>query len=112
MNTINDITIYGIEEQRDESSVYGMVELPAGVTLNSDTEYYLDWGTAVGGYAAAVVTLTMDIEYMGQQFSLTESRVYDVDYKPNPRGMSFSVAHNPPHTYVVNHSNYYGFCLY
>lgn len=112
LNTINDITIYGIEEQRDESSVYGMVELPAGVTLNSDTEYYLDWGTAVGGYAAAVVTLTMDIEYMGQQFSLTESRVYDVDYKPNPRGMSFSVAHNPPHTYVVNHSNYYGFCLY
>lgn len=109
VNVMNDITIYGIEQQREERSINGMVELPAGVTLNSGTQYYLDWGTAASGYVAAVVTLTMDIEYMGQQFSITESRVYDVEYKPNPRGTSLAAANNPPYTFVVNHSNYYGF---
>ena len=109
LNTMNDINVYGIGEQRAQGSVFGMVELPAGVTLNSGTQYYLDWGTAASGYVAAVVTLTMDIEYMGQQFSVTESRVYDVEYKPNPRGTSLAAANNPPYTFVVNHSNYYGF---
>lgn len=108
INTVGNATISGINNE--PISMWGSVELPAGVVVNDNTQYYIDWGTNTIGYRAAVVALSMDIDYNGNQFNLTESRVYDVDYAPIIRGgMSEAYVNNPPYTFLLNKSNYFGF---
>ncbi|MDE6453759.1 MAG: hypothetical protein K2L27_06100 [Muribaculaceae bacterium] len=111
----DEIDVYGISYF--EQSVWGMISrLPAGAVLNEDTRYYIDWGQNVGGNRAAVVTLTMDVDYNGKQFSFTESRVYDVVYVPSPYGKKLVEVNNPPSTFLLNQGtqgvDYYGFELY
>ena len=56
----------------------------------------------IGGNRAAVVTLTMNVDYNGRQFSLTESRVYDVTYAPTTNNLPVSYFNNPPSSYILN----------
>ena len=105
----NGVTIYGVDHL--ERSLNGMVEnRPESTPLTDNTTYYIDWGTNVAGYRAAVVTLTMNIDYNGKEYSFTESRVYDVDYAPSTYPNS-SVVNNPPYSYLLNSSDnhFYGF---
>ena len=83
---------------------------PESTPLTDNTTYYIDWGTNVAGYRAAVVTLSMNIDYNGKEYSFTESRVYDVDYAPSTYPNS-SVVNNPPYSYLLNSSDnhFYGF---
>lgn len=93
-----DIKAYGVSDGARDIS--GKITLPAGTTIGKDTDLYIDWGTNVGGNRAAVVTLTMNIDYNGRAFTLTESRVYDVTYAPTPADPA--TFNNPPHTYILN----------
>ena len=109
----NGVTVYGItNEKRDVSLLFD--EVPYDLQIDNSTDFFIDWGTNVGGNRAAVVTLTMEIEYNGQKFNFTESRVYDVVYKPTTNGHPFSFYNNPPFSYVLNQDGnvIYGLNLY
>ena len=105
-----DLNMFGIGPQ--ETSLYGMVEIGGNKTVNNNTKYYIDWGTNVTGNCTAAVTLTMNIEYNGKQWSVTESRLYDVVYKPST-SIREQYVNNPPETYLLNGSDkYYGFEIF
>lgn len=54
----------------------------------------------------------MNIEYNGKQWSVTESRLYDVVYKPST-SIREQYVNNPPETYLLNGSDkYYGFEIF
>ena len=94
--------VYGVS--KGETSVYAMIDrVPQGLMLNDNTQFYVDWGRNVSGCRAAVITLTMNIDYKGKQMSITESRIYDVDYEPSTRGLNH--VDNPPNTYLLSDSN-------
>ena len=44
----------------------------------------------------------MNVDYNGRQFSLTESRVYDVTYAPTTNNLPVSYFNNPPSSYILN----------
>ena len=69
-------------------------------------QFYVDWGENVGGNRAAVVTLTMNVDYNGKQMSFTESRVYDVIYEPYSPDWMVQTADNPPYAVVINKKGY------
>ena len=102
------ITVYGVNAS--ELPISGSIYDYTPDFINENTQYYLDWGENVGGNRAAVVTLTMDVDYNGKQMSFTESRVYDVVYKP--RWLAQPV-NNPPYSVVLNKTgnNLIGFDL-
>lgn len=96
--------------------VYGVGPLELSLTgsiynypfdlINQDTQFYIDWGENASGNRAAVVTLTMDVDYNGKQMSFTESRVYDVDYKPYSPWWMEQRVDNPPYSVVVNRGDF------
>ena len=95
-----NIQVYGVDYY--ESPLAGsLYDYPSNI-INNDTQLYIDWGDNVGGYRAAVVTLTMDVDYKGKKMSFTESRIYDVVYKPYTNPGLESFVNNPPETYVLN----------
>lgn len=107
-----------IKTDRDRHiSVYGVDSLYLSLSgsiydypldlFNKDTQFYLDWGENVGGNRAAVVTLTMDIDYKGKKMSFTESRVYDVVYKPYSPWWLGQQVNNPPYSIIINDRNSY-----
>lgn len=107
-----------IKTDRDRHiSVYGVDSLYLSLSgsiydypldlFNKDTQFYLDWGENVGGNRAAVVTLTMDIDYNGKKMSFTESRVYDVVYKPYSPWWLEQQVNNPPYSMIINDRNSY-----
>lgn len=97
-DTSRGIRVFGINSM--ELNLWGLLyDIPGG-SIEPFTQFYVDWGEEVGGNRAAVVTLTMNIDYNGKQMSFTESRVYDVVYKPySPKTTN---PHNPPYTYTIN----------
>lgn len=100
-DSAKNIKVYGVDY--DEFPITGLVYgYPTNTVLSNDTQFYFDWGENVGGNRAAVVTLTMNLEYNGKQTSITESRIYDVIYKPDPNVTLTSGVNNPPVTYVIN----------
>lgn len=107
----NFIETYGVEPLSDYTIGY-IYNLPAGTTINENTNFYVDWGEAVTGYQAAVITVTMDFVYEGVTHSITESRVYDVVYAPNPHGKQLNEVNCPPATYLLNQGNFKEFDLY
>lgn len=112
-DSAQNLKVYGVTYDQFPTSGSLDCDQSPKVELNNGTEFYIDWGENVGGNRAAVVTLTMNIEYNGKQTSVTESRVYDVIYKPDPDfTLDFDV-NNPPYTYVINQpGNFvYGFDL-
>lgn len=97
----NGITVYGVSNY--ERDFYAFIDgIPSNIGLSNDTQLYVDWGENVGGNRAAVVTLTMNVDYNGRAFTLTESRVYDVTYAPTTNGLPVSYFNNPPSTYILN----------
>lgn len=102
------ITVYGVNPS--DFFISGSIYNYPSNYINENTQYYLDWGENVGGNRAAVVTLTMDVDYNGKQMSFTESRVYDVEYKPRWLGQPVN---NPPYSVVLNKTgnNLIGFDL-
>lgn len=110
LSTQGDVSIYGIGNL--QGGLNGSVYSVPGSYVDTNTRFYLDWGENVSGYRAAVVSLTMNVDYMGETQTITESRVFDVEYKPNPRSLSFYEVNNPPYSFVVNQpGNYFGFDL-
>lgn len=93
-----DIKAYGVSDGARDVS--GKITVPAGTTIGKNTDFYIDWGENVGGNRAAVVTLTMNVDYMGRAFTVTESRVYDVTYAPSAADPA--TFNNPPHAMVLN----------
>ena len=97
----NGITVYGVNNW--DRDFYTFIDgIPSNIGLSNDTQLYVDWGENVGGNRAAVVTLTMNVDYNGRQFSLTESRVYDVTYAPTTNNLPVSYFNNPPSSYILN----------
>lgn len=104
-------SVYGITPLK--FGCYGLLcNCPMG-SIDENTEFHIDWGENVGGNRAAVVTLTMDIDYNGKHMSFTESRVYDVIYKPYSTSSMEWEANNPPHSIIINQEKYqvFGFRL-
>lgn len=87
--------------------------LNPGITLNGDTQFYLDWGENIGGNRAAVITLTMTVVCHGEEVKYTDSRLYDVNYAPDPSQESMGLVNTPPYSFILNHkdNNFYGFDL-
>lgn len=102
------ITTYGVSE--DTEPLFGFVDYVT-TPIDDGTKLYIDWGTDVTGYRAAVVGLTWEIEYKGATYSFSESRIYDVNYKPSPYSKTLREVNNPPSTMLLNHENYSGFNL-
>lgn len=101
LTSTDSITSYGVDYLNRD--LFLMVDgLLDKVSINNDTQLYIDWGDNVGGNRAAVVTLTMDVNYNGNEFSYTESRVYDVVYAPTTNGLPVSYFNNPPSSYILN----------
>lgn len=101
LTSTDSITSYGVDYLNRD--LFLMVDgLLDKVSINNDTQLYIDWGDNVGGNRAAVVTLTMNVDYNGNEFSFTESRVYDVVYVPTTNGLSVSYFNNPPSSYILN----------
>lgn len=103
-DSIRNIRVYGVDSFKTgiSGSIY---DYPDGL-FNEDTEFYVDWGENVGGNRAAVVTLTMNVDYNGKQMSFTESRVYDVIYEPYSPDWMVQTADNPPYAVVINKKGY------
>ncbi len=100
-----NISVYGVDSLyfSFSGSIY---DYPLDL-FNNDTQFYIDWGENVGGNRAAVVTLTMDIDYNGKKMSFTESRVYDVVYKPYSPWWLEQQVNNPPYSMIINDRNSY-----
>lgn len=99
-----NIQVYGVDSLK-YWILGSMYDYPHDL-INEDTQFYVDWGENVGGNRAAVVTVTMNIDYGGKQMSFTESRVYDVDYKPYSPSWMVHEADNPPYSVVINKKEY------
>lgn len=99
-----NIHVYGINPLQGGCSG-SLYNCPPGL-INENSKFYIDWGENVGGNRAAVITLTMDIDYNGKQMTLTESRVYDVIYKPYSPSWMVAQADYPPYSVVVNKKEY------
>lgn len=104
IDTDRNIQVYGVDSLK--TSVMGSIYDYPYDLFNEDSQFYVDWGENVGGNRAAVVTVTMDIDYGGKQMSFTESRVYDVDYKPYSPWWMEQEADNPPYSVVINKKGY------
>lgn len=99
------ISVYGVDSLY--FSISGSIYDYSMDLFNNDTQFYLDWGENVGGNRAAVVTLTMDIDYNGKKMSFTESRIYDVVYKPYSPWWLEQQVNNPPYSMIINDRNSY-----
>lgn len=103
-----NVTIYGITSGQIQS-LAGFIPDTGGASVNENTELYYDWGTTVTGNRAVSVIVSWTVNYGGKTQTFTESRVYDVIYKPNPSSLSLSIVNNPPSTYLLNESNFIGY---
>lgn len=106
------IKVYGVSDGKKYIS--GVLDLPFDVNLDENTKFYVDWGMNVGGNRAAVITLTMEIDYNGYIATFTESRVYDVVYTPTTNGVHAGQYNDPPNSYILNQegNGCYGINLY
>lgn len=108
--------VYGVSPSNSgfERDVYGMLEgLNPGITLNENTNYYIDWGENLGGNRVAVITLTITVMCGEKEAKFTDSRLYDVNYAPDPYQGDIGMVNTPPYSFLLNHKNniYYGFDL-
>lgn len=115
-NTYKVFSVYGVSPSNSgfEKDVYGMIDgLKPGVTLNENTNFYIDWGENLGGNRAVVITPTMTVMCGGEEAKYTDSRLYDVNYLPDPSQESMGLINNPPYSFLLNHkdNNLYGFDL-
>lgn len=102
-NYIYDNSSYGIYAIGGMRGSHACISvLQEGESITDETLLYYDWGPVKGGYNKAVVTVKMNINYLGHAFEVVESRIYDVTYKEFPYGPSFENLHRPPHSYVIN----------
>ena len=108
ITSANDITTYGVDYLNRD--LFMMVDGLSDKEVNNDTQLYIDWGDNVGGNRAAVVSLTMNVDYNGNEFSYTESRVYDVVYVPTTNGLSVAYFNNPPSSYILNQAGNSVYC--
>ena len=69
--------------------------------IDSNTKYYFNWKTVPQDRTITHVTVTLNINYMGKQFTVTETRAYKPDIEVDP-GSKINIYHNPPYYYVIN----------
>ncbi|MDE5628829.1 MAG: hypothetical protein K2I69_04640 [Muribaculaceae bacterium] len=69
--------------------------------VDSNTRYYFNWKNIVTGRTIAYVTVSMNVNYLGNQFTITETRRYEPELAVDP-GSSMNILHNPPYYYVIN----------
>lgn len=69
--------------------------------VNSNSQFYMQWKKPTNSEMLVLVTVTMNINYMGKERTITESRVFEVD----SREQLSTIQHNPPRTVILNHDN-------
>lgn len=67
---------------------------------NLDTEYYFKWGLPTNSEMLVLVTVSMDINYMGKQQNITESRIFEV----KAYEQLSTIRHNPPYTIILSNN--------
>lgn len=67
---------------------------------NSGTNYYFKWNLPTNSEMLVLVTVSMDINYMGKQQNITESRIFEV----KTREQLSTIQHNPPYTIILNNN--------
>lgn len=71
--------------------------------FDDSTTFYYDWGPVIEtGNTIAMVTLTMNINYQGESFTVEETRAYKVEYLMEESLSNVNSYHRPPQTYVIN----------
>lgn len=67
---------------------------------NLDTQYYFKWDLPKNSEMLVLVTVSMNINYMGKQSNITESRVFEV----KACEQLSTVRHNPPYTIILSNN--------
>lgn len=65
-----------------------------------DTQYYFKWDLPKNSEMLVLVTVSMNINYMGKQSNITESRVFEV----KACEQLSTVRHNPPYTIILSNN--------
>lgn len=67
---------------------------------NSGTQYYFKWNLPTNSEMLVLVTVSMDINYMGKQQNIMESRIFEV----KTCEQLSTIQHNPPYTIILNNN--------
>lgn len=91
-------------------SIYDMNWSPRGISamtsiggheVNQNTQYYYQWTNLIQDRVVAMITLTMDIEYEGNTFTVEDTRAYRTKSATSSSSNPSSY-HFPPNSLVVN----------
>jgi len=70
--------------------------------IDANAKYYFYWKDPIKDRIIAMVTVTMNVDYLGNEFTVTETRAYHVDTYPDPATSDVSKYHNEPYSIVLN----------
>lgn len=90
-------TIYGIPTTKEIGLLCDM----AANEINSGSQLFFKWHLPSKCEVLTLVTVTMNISYMGKERTITESRVFETEAREQ---QSF-IQHNPPSTAILNHDD-------
>lgn len=69
--------------------------------INADSRLWFQWRLPQNSEVLAMITVTMNISYMGKEKTLTESRIFEVDAREK---QSYR-RHNPPYEVILNYND-------
>lgn len=95
--TIYDTRIFGTQDR------FNILCDMESNSVNSDSQFYFYWRIPSSCELLALVTVTMNISYMGKSRSIAESRIVEVETREQPS----YITHQPPYRVILN-NNYTG----
>lgn len=100
---IEDKTHSLYKVNRGNKNIYVITAL-GGHQVTENTKFYYQWRTPIQDRVVAMLTLKMNIDYLGHEFTVEETRAYRTKAVTTSQTSNASIYHNLPISAVVNYN--------